>query len=55
MFLSMVGHIHEVKDKAERDYFRIKQNSLNNLFGWRDMIFDSKYLMKIREEDWVFE
>ncbi len=55
MFLSMVKHIEEANDKAERDFYRIKKNSLNNLYNWGDMIFDHKYLMNIKEEDWLFE
>lgn len=55
MFLSMVKHIEQAKDKAERDYHKIKKNELNNLYNWGDMIFDHKYLMKINEEDWLFE
>ena len=55
MFLSMVKHIEQAKDKAERDYHKIKKNELNNLYNWGDMIFDHKYLMKISEEDWLFE
>lgn len=47
MFLSMVNHIEEARTKAERDFHRIKQNSLNNLFEWGDMIFDHKYLMRV--------
>jgi hypothetical protein len=55
MFLSMVGHIEEVKGKAERDFHRIKQNSLNNLHNWGEMIFEHKYLMNVESEDWLFE
>lgn len=55
MFLSMVGHIQEAKGKAERDFHRIKRNSLNNPYNWADMIFDHKYVMNIREEDILFE
>lgn len=55
MFLSMVGHIEEVKGKAERDFHRIKKNSLNNLHNWGELIFEYKYLMDIEGEDWLFE
>ena len=39
MFLSMVSHIHEVKDKAETDFYKIKRNSLNNLVNWGENVF----------------
>ena len=39
MFLSMVKHIEEIKDRAERDFHRIKHNSLNNLYNWGENIF----------------
>ena len=45
----MVKHIEEAKDKAERDFHRIKRNSLNNFYNWGDMIFDHKYLMNVNE------
>ena len=50
MFLSMINHIDEVKGSAEKDFHRIKQNSLNNLFNYGNLIFDNKYLMKLDEQ-----
>jgi hypothetical protein len=49
MFLSMINHIEDIKGSAERDFHRIKQNSLNNLFNYADLIFDHKYLIKLQE------
>ncbi len=55
MFLSMVKHIEEIKDRAERDFHRIKHNSLNNLYNWGENIFQKKYLMDLQQEDQFFE
>ena len=55
MFLSMVKHIEEIKDRAERDFHRIKHNSLNNLYNWGENIFQKKYLMNLQQEDQFFQ
>ena len=34
MYLSMVKHIEEVSQLAEKDYYKIAQNSLNNHLRW---------------------
>jgi len=43
----MVGHISEAKEWAEKDYKRIKGNSLNNLMKWGKQIFKFKYIMEV--------